>query len=63
LGRLLLCPKIINPAPVTSDNSWQEGCIVWDDLMKHLKEVDTLLLLISCQKSHQARYKTRSKRI
>jgi hypothetical protein len=38
-----------NSALVTSDNPGQEGCIVGGDLTKLLADVDTLLLLISCQ--------------
>jgi hypothetical protein len=51
LGGLLLCLRIIivNPALVTSDNPGQEGCIIGGDLMKLLADIDTLLLLISCQ--------------
>jgi hypothetical protein len=60
LEGLLLCLRVItvNPAPITSDNPGQEGCIIVGDLTKLLADVDTLLLLISCQKSHQARYTT-----
>jgi hypothetical protein len=64
LGGLLLCLRVItvNPALVPSDNPGQEGCIIGDDLTNLLTDVDTLLLLISCQKSHQARYITSNKR-
>jgi hypothetical protein len=54
LGGLLLCLRVItvNPALITSDNPGQEGCIVGGDLTKLLSDVNTLLLLISCQESH-----------
>jgi hypothetical protein len=63
LGGLLLCLRVItvNPALVTSANPGQKVCIV-DDLLKLLADVDTLLLLISRQKSQQARYTTPNKR-
>jgi hypothetical protein len=50
LGGLLLCLRAItvSPALVTSDNPGQ-GCIIGGDLMKLLADVNTLLLLISCQ--------------
>jgi hypothetical protein len=41
--------------------SRQKGYIVVGDLTKLLADVDTLLFLISCQKSHQARYTTLNK--
>jgi hypothetical protein len=47
LGGLLLCLW------ATSDNPAQESCIVGGGLTKFLADVDMLLLLISCQKSHQ----------
>jgi hypothetical protein len=64
-GGKLLCHRVItiNPAIITSDNPKQAGCIVGGDLMKLLADVDTQLLLISCQKSHQARYTTPNKMI
>jgi hypothetical protein len=48
---LLLCLKIVtvNPAFVTSDIPGQKGSIVRGDWMKLLTDIDTLLLLISCQ--------------
>jgi hypothetical protein len=52
---------IVNPAFITSDNRGQEGGITRGNLMKLLSDGDTLLLLISCQKSHQARYTTLNK--
>jgi hypothetical protein len=63
LEELFPCLKVMTiiPALVTSDNPGQEGCIVRRDLMKLLADVDTLLLLISCQKSHQVRYRTPNK--
>jgi hypothetical protein len=64
LGGWLLCLGIItlNQALITNDNPGQEGCIVRGDLMKLLADIDMLLLLISCQKSHQAGYATPNKR-
>jgi hypothetical protein len=64
LGRLLVClmVKTVNSTLVISHNHRQEGCIVGGDLTKLLADVDTLLLLISCQKSHQARCTTPNKR-
>jgi hypothetical protein len=60
LGELFFCLRVItvNTALVTSDNPGQEECIVGGEQTKLLTDVDMLLLLISCQKSHQARYKT-----
>jgi hypothetical protein len=57
LGGFLLCLRVItvNQALVSCDNAEQEGYIVGGDLTKLLADVDTLLLLISCPKSHQAR--------
>jgi hypothetical protein len=52
----------INPALVISDNPGEEGCIVGGDLTKLLADVDTQLLLISRQKSHQAKYTTPNNR-
>jgi hypothetical protein len=51
LGGLLLCLRVItvSPALITSDNTGQEGCIVRGDLTEFLADVNTLLLLISCQ--------------
>jgi hypothetical protein len=51
-GGLLLCPRvmIVNSALVAT-----EGCIVGGDLTKLIADVDVLLLLIRCQKSHQAK--------
>jgi hypothetical protein len=62
LAGLLLCLSVItvSPALVTSDNPEQEGCIVIGDLLKLLADVNTLL--ISCQKSQQAKYATPNKR-
>jgi hypothetical protein len=64
LGGLLLCLMVItvNPALVTSDDPRQEGCIIGGDLTKLLADIDMLLLLISCQESHQARHMTPNKR-
>jgi hypothetical protein len=45
-----------------NSSSRRKCCIVGSDLTKLLAEADTRLLLISCQKSHQARYTTPSKR-
>jgi hypothetical protein len=47
----LLCLRVttVNPVLVTSDNPGQEGCIFGGDLTKLLADIDTLLLLISCQ--------------
>jgi hypothetical protein len=55
LGGLLPCLGVIpiNRALINSDNPGKEGCIVGGNLMKLLVDVD-MLLLISCQKSHQA---------
>jgi hypothetical protein len=56
LGGLLLCLRVItvNPALVANDNIGQERCIVGGDQTRLLiTDDDTLLLLISCQKSHQ----------
>jgi hypothetical protein len=64
-GGLLPCLRVItlNPALVTSNNPEQD-CTVGGDLTKLLADADTLLLLlISCQKSHQARYTTPNKRM
>jgi hypothetical protein len=60
LGELQLCLRgiTINEVLVTSDNPGQEGCIVESDLTKLLEYLGMLLLLISCQKSHQDRYMT-----
>jgi hypothetical protein len=57
LGGLLLCLRVItvNLGLITSDNPGQEVFIIGGDLMK-------LLLLISSQKLHQARYMTPNKR-
>jgi hypothetical protein len=65
LEGFLLCLKVItvNPALVTSGNPGQEGCIVGGNLTKLLTDVDMLLLLISSQKSHPARYMTPHKRM
>jgi hypothetical protein len=65
LVELLLRRRVItlNPALFTSDNLGQEGCIVRGDLTKLLAVFDMLLLLISCRKSHQARYTTPKKRM
>jgi hypothetical protein len=54
LRGLLPCLRdiTVTPALVTSDNPGEEGCIVGGDLTKLLADVDTLLLPISCQKSH-----------
>jgi hypothetical protein len=64
LGGLMLCLRVItvSPALVTSDNTVQEGCIIGGDLTKLLADVFILLLLISCQKLHQARYTTSNKK-
>jgi hypothetical protein len=63
LGGLLLCLMVItvNQALVCSDNPGQEGLIIGGDFVKLLTGVDMLLLLISCQKSHEARYMTPNK--
>jgi hypothetical protein len=47
----LLCLRVItvNPALVTINSPGQEDCIVRGGLAKLLADVDTLLLLISCQ--------------
>jgi hypothetical protein len=47
----LFCLRVItiNPALITSDNPGKEGCVVGGYLTKLLADVDTLLLLISCQ--------------
>jgi hypothetical protein len=65
LGRLLPCLRVItvNPALVISDDPGQKGCIIGGNLMKLLTDIETLLLLISCQKSHQAIYMTPNKRM
>jgi hypothetical protein len=59
-GGLLLCLRVItmNPALVTSDNPGQD-CTIGGDLTKLLADTDTLLYLISCQKSHQLQTKGR----
>jgi hypothetical protein len=64
LGRLFVCLRIItiNPALVTRDNPGQEGCIIREGMTKLLTDVDTLLLLVSCQESNEARYTTPNKR-
>jgi hypothetical protein len=46
----------------TSDNYGQEGSIVGGDMKKLLVDTDTLLLLISCQNLHHARYITPNKK-
>jgi hypothetical protein len=51
-----------NPVLITNGIPVQEGCIIRGDLMKLLAGIDTMLLLISCQKSHQARHITPNKR-
>jgi hypothetical protein len=63
LGGLLLCLRVItiNPALVASDIPGQERCVVGGNLTKLLIDADMLLLLISCQKLHQARYTTTNK--
>jgi hypothetical protein len=63
LGELLRTLRVItiNLALVTSDNHGQEGSIVGGNLKKLLIDTDTLLLLISCQNLHQARYTTPNK--
>jgi hypothetical protein len=64
LGVLLLCLRVItvNRALVTSDNPGQEVSIIGGNLTKLLPDADTLLLLVSCQKSHKAKYKAPNKR-
>jgi hypothetical protein len=64
LAGLLLCLRVItvNPALVTSDSPGQEGLIIGGDLTKLLADIDMLVLLISCQKSHQTRYTTPNNR-
>jgi hypothetical protein len=65
LGGLLICLRVltVNPALITSDNSGHEGCNVRSDLIKLLADGDVLLLLISCQESHQTRHMTPNKRM
>jgi hypothetical protein len=64
LEGLLLYLRVINvnPAVITDDNPGKEGCTVGGDAMKLLADTDMLLLLISCQKSFQARYMTQNKK-
>ena len=51
LGGLLLCLRVVtvNPALITSDDPGQESFIIGGDLTKFSADVDTLLLLVSCQ--------------
>jgi hypothetical protein len=51
LKGLLYCLRVttVNPALGTSDNPGQEDYIVGGDLMKLLADIDSLLLLVSCQ--------------
>jgi hypothetical protein len=65
LLRGLFCLRVIaiNPVLVNSVNLEQEGCIVGGNLTKLLIDIDTMLLQISCQKSHQARYMILNKRM
>jgi hypothetical protein len=52
----------VDPALITSDNPGQEGCVVRGGLTKLLTDV-VMLLMISCLKSHQARYTDPNKRM
>jgi hypothetical protein len=63
MAGLLLCLRVIivNAVLITSYNPGQKGWIVRGDLVKFLSDVETLLLLISCQKSHQATYRIPNK--
>ena len=47
----MLCLRVITvkPALITSDDPGQEGFIIGGELTKFSAEVDTLLLLVSCQ--------------
>jgi hypothetical protein len=58
LEGLLLCLRVINvnAALITNDNPRKEDCAVGGDVLKLLADTDMLLLMISCQKSLQARY-------
>jgi hypothetical protein len=60
IEKLLLCLRVItiNSALVTSDIIPGQEI---GDLTKLLADVDTLLFLISCQKSHQDKYTTPNK--
>jgi hypothetical protein len=55
LEGLLHCLTVItiNPAFITSDNPRQVGCIIRGNLIKLADDMP--LLLMKCQKSHQAR--------
>jgi hypothetical protein len=56
LAGLLVYLRVItiNLALATRDHPAQEDCMDGDDLTKNLTDVVGLLLLISCQKSHQS---------
>ena len=47
----MLCLRvvIVNPALIISDNPGQEGFIIGGETTKFSADVDTLLLLVSCQ--------------
>jgi hypothetical protein len=51
IGRIAALFKIttVKGALIASDNPGQEGCFIKGDLTKLLTDLDTLLLLISCQ--------------
>jgi hypothetical protein len=57
LRGLLLCLRVItvNPVFITIDSPRQEGCLAGGNMMKLLADVNTLLSLMSCQKSHNSK--------